>query len=38
MLIEQRSGAAIVWYDHGDAAAEVKVDDEDLAAAAELER
>ena len=38
MLIKQRSGAAILWYDQGDAAAGVEVEDEDLAAAAELER
>ena len=37
MLMEQRSGAVILWYDQGDAAAGVEVEDEDLASAAELE-
>ena len=36
--MEQRSGAAILWYDQGDAAAGVEVEDENLAAAAELQR
>ena len=38
MLMEQRSGVAILWYVQGDAAAGVEVEDEGLAAAAELER
>ena len=38
MMMEQRRGAAILWCVQGDAAAGVEVEDEDLAAAAELER
>ena len=37
MLMEQGRGATILWYVLGDAAAGVEVEDEDLAAAAELE-
>ena len=38
MLREQRRGTAIFWCVQGDAAAGVEVEDEDLAAAAVLER
>ena len=38
MLSGQRSGTTVFWSDQGDAAAGVEVEDEDLAAAAELER
>ena len=37
MLMEQRTGAATLWYDQGDAAAGVEVKDEGLTVAAELE-